>query len=163
MPGPSRKPPRDDPEAAFAAGLRLLARREHSRAEIARKLDQRGFPSSVSGPVTERLLAEGYLSDTRFAASLARHRAGQGYGELRIRAELRQHEIDPGAVADAIAGLDTDWVELARLQLRRHFGAEGGAAAARERMRRHLAQRGFPSSVLREALQSGPESGQNPG
>lgn len=153
MRGPSRNLPRDDPEAAFAAGLRLLARREHSRSEIARKLEQRGFPNSVSGPVAERLAAEGYLSDARFAASLARHRAAQGYGELRIRAELQQHGVEAETLAEAIAGLEVDWAELARGQLRRHFGTEAAeTASAREKMRRYLAQRGFPSSLLREAL-----------
>ncbi len=159
----SRKTPKDDPDAAYAAALRLLARREHSALELRRKLDQRGFAAALITPALERLQGEGYLSDERFAASLARHRADQGYGELRIRAELAQHGVDGSAVERALAELDADWVERALRQARRHFPEPPETGADIARILRHLTQRGFPPGVSRKALADWEESVQKQG
>ncbi|MFO8152937.1 regulatory protein RecX [Thioalkalivibrio sp.] len=159
----SRKAPRDDPDAAYAAGLRLLARREHSGVELGRKLEQRGFAASVAASALGRLRADGYLSEERFARSLALHRADQGYGELRIRAELAHHALSAALVDQALLELDADWVERAMSQARRHFPAfrENGPETARAL--RHLTQRGFPASVARSALARWAESVQEQG
>ncbi len=160
---PSRKAQKDDPDAAYAAALRLLARREHSALELRRKLEQRGFAASLIGSALDRSRQEGYLSDARFAGSLARHRAEQGYGELRIRAELAQHGVEGPAVAQAFAELDDDWVERAVRQVRRHFRTPPQDATETARMLRHLTQRGFPPGVARRALAGWAESVQEQG
>lgn len=134
------------------AALRLLARREHSGLELRRKLHQRGFTETSIGPALERLRADGYLSDTRFAGSLARHRATQGYGDLRIRAELAQHGVGHSVVEQVLEELGADWCEQALAQARRHFVEPPATAGARARVLRHLGQRGFASSVARAAL-----------
>jgi regulatory protein len=159
----NRKALKDDPDAAYTAALRLLARREHSARELGRKLEQRGLAPALIGPALKRLRDDGYLSDERFARSLARHRADQGYGELRICAELAQHGLEGPAVEQAIAELEADWAERALLQARRHFHAPPENAAASARILRHLAQRGFPSGVARKALADWAESVQEPG
>jgi regulatory protein len=148
----SRSAPKDEPEEACAAALRLLVRREHSGPELWRKLQQRGFTAASIGPALERLRAAGHLSDERFAGSLARHRAAQGYGDLRIRAELAQHGIDHAVVEQALEELGADWCEQALAQARRHFLEPPVTAGGRARILRHLAQRGFASSVARAAL-----------
>jgi len=148
----SRSAPRDEPEEAYAAGLRLLARREHSGLELTRKLEQRGFTRASIGPALERLRVAGYLSDARFAGSLARHRAGQGYGDLRIRAELKQHGMERAVVDQALADLGVDWCVQALAQARRHFAEAPATSVARARMMRHLTQRGFASGVASAAV-----------
>ncbi|MBS0001944.1 MAG: regulatory protein RecX [Thioalkalivibrio sp.] len=159
----SRKASKDDPGAAYAAGLRLLARREHSRAELARKLEQRGFAASLVTSALARLRDDGYLSEERFAHSLARHRVDQGYGELRIRAELAHHALSGEVVEQALLELDADWVERALLQARRHFPAFRAKGPEAARALRHLTQRGFPASVARSALARWAESVQEQG
>lgn len=134
------------------AALRLLARREHSAFELTRKLEQRGFTRATIGPGLERLRVAGYLSDARFAGSLARHRAAQGYGDLRIRAELGQHGMGHAVVDQALEELGVDWRAQALAQARRHFADAPETAAARARMLRHLTQRGFAASVASAAL-----------
>jgi len=159
----SRKAPKDEPDAAFAVALRLLSRREHSTVELRRKLDQRGFAAALVTPALERLQGEGYLSDQRFALSLARHRADQGYGQLRIRAELAQHGVDGSALEQALAELDADWVERALRQARRHFLEPPETPTDTARMLRYLTQRGFPPGVARRALADWEESVQKQG
>jgi regulatory protein len=159
----SRKSPGDDPDAAYAAALRLLARREHSSVELRRKLEQRGFAAPLVTSAINRLQGDGYLSEERFAQALARHRADQGYGELRIHAELAQHDVESSTVERALVELDADWVERALRQARRHFPAPPGTGIENARVLRHLTQRGFPSGVARKALTEWVESVQEQG
>jgi regulatory protein len=92
-----RKP--DEPESADEAldevscrerAVGLLARREHSRGELTRKLAARGFDEDVVAATLARLEREGALADGRFTASFIRTRAAKGKGPVRIRAELAE-------------------------------------------------------------------------
>ena len=76
------------------AGLRLLARREHSRHELFNKLTARGFDNRQVEAVIAELVEQGWLCDRRFAESYARQRLQKGYGPNRIAYELRQTGID---------------------------------------------------------------------
>ena len=79
--------------ACTRVALELLARREHSRRELARKLAARGFPSDVVSAVLDQLERTGALADARFTDSFVRSRIGKGQGPQRIRAELAQRGI----------------------------------------------------------------------
>src|SRR5688572_13007666 len=60
--------------------LGFLVRREHSRKELTRKLTSRGLDATEAAAAVERLAGEGWQDDARFAESLVRSRAGNGYG-----------------------------------------------------------------------------------
>ena len=160
---PKRQPPKDDPEEVCAAAVRLLARREHSTSELTRKLKERGFSNGLIEPGLERLREAGYLSDHRFAGSLARHRTAQGYGGLRIHAELSQHGLERTVIDAAIDDLDADWYEQAWVQMQRHFAQPPQTASERARILRYLTQRGFTAEVARAAVARWRESGHEPG
>ena len=120
----------------------LLVRREHSRPELARKLAARGVAADEAAAAIDKMTAAGWQDDTRFAISLARTRAGSGYGPLRIRAELATHRLAPEAIAAAFAALaeagEDDWPALARDLVRRRLGpgvsADANAAAQGRRL-----------------------------
>ncbi len=142
----------EDPlQAVLAAAVRLLARREHSRLELAAKLARRGHPDGLIGQALDRLEDDGSLSDARFAEVYARGRAERGYGPRRIRQELRQRGV-PDAIADAaLAALDVDWRARARAVHRKRFGdAASGDWKARARQLRYLQDRGFDPDFLRD-------------
>lgn len=136
--------------SAYDQALGLLARREHSTRELKTKLRAGGQAGEATDAAIERLQAQHYQDDERFAASLARRRAGQGYGPARIRAELKSHGLRDDAIRAVLAQTDTDWIQSASAQLRRHFGAEAPADAA-ERARRaaFLLRRGFDAATVR--------------
>src|SRR3546814_21124082 len=71
----------------------LLARREHGRVELARKLRQRGAPPELIEQALDRLCEQGLLSESRYLESFVRSRANAGYGPLRIREELAQRGL----------------------------------------------------------------------
>lgn len=141
------------PEAARARALRLLARREHSRAELAAKLAARGHGRAAVAAALEALAAAGLQSDARFAEAYARSRIERGYGPLRIRAELRERGVGEAEAERALAVLAPDWTALAAGARARRFGpALPAEPAERTRQARFLAGRGFPAEVVRAVL-----------
>ena len=152
---------RSKPEAASAAldepactrvAVELLARREHSRVELTRKLGARGFPDDVIAAVLDELERSGSLADARFTDSFVRSRVARGQGPQRIRAELAQRGI---ADADAaLRGAEVDWLETIRAVRRKRFGPDlPRDYAARARQARFLQYRGFSSEQIRAALE----------
>src|SRR3546814_12847456 len=83
------------------------------------------------------MAAEGWQDDARFATSLARMRAGSGYGPIRLRAELGPHGLDEVVIVQAFAALaeagEDDWRRQARNPVRRRFGAAFTRALAPRR------------------------------
>lgn len=133
--------------------MALLARREHSRLELERKLRQRGMDSADLVPVLDELAAAGLQSDARFAEHYARSRAERGYGPLRIRAELQERGIGSAGIAAALATLEGDWTGQARLAREKRFGPNRPAdLKERARQTRFLLQRGFSQEQIRQAL-----------
>jgi len=145
----------DDWSAATveAAAVRLLARREHSRAELVRKLGERGAPGGLVDEVLDSLAARRLQSDARYAEALVSSRAGRGQGPVRIRRELAERGVAAATIDAALEGAGQDWFELARATRRRRFGGDSPAEwNERVRQSRFLEYRGFSSEQIRFAL-----------
>jgi regulatory protein len=135
------------------AAMNLLARREHSGAELRAKLRARGAADAELGAVLERLAADGLQSDARYAESLARSHASRGKGPLRIAAELKARGVDDAVANAALRALDVSWGELAAAARRKRFGdALPATREDRAKQARFLEQRGFAAEHVREAL-----------
>jgi len=131
--------------------LRLLSGREHSRAELARKLAaHEDEPGQLEGILNE-LQGKGFISDERVVESVL-HRRATKLGTGRIRQELQGKGLAPDLVAQAVAGLRSTELERAREIWRRKFGAPPADAAERGKQTRFLAARGFGGDVIRRVL-----------
>lgn len=139
-----------DKPSAYNKALGLLARREHSRRELKLKLRQKGYESDEAGAALDRLGEQHYQDDDRFAEMLVRSRAAQGYGPMRLRAELKSHGLSDVRIRAVLDGAEVDWDANALAQLRRRFGT-GSAPDHEERARRaqFLLRRGFPAATVR--------------
>ena len=131
--------------------MRLLARREHSRAELARKL----APHAESAEALERLLdalaQKKQLSDERYAEARARQLARK-YGAARIAHDLRAKGIAEETAAGASAGAGGDEIERAREILRRKYSFPAATLEERARRARFLQSRGFSYEVIRRVV-----------
>ena len=136
-----------------AAAVRLLARREHSRVELQRKLAERGIPAELVDAVLDSLATRRLQSDERYAESLLASRIGRGQGPARIRRELAERGVEPARIDAALEAAAADWSRLARETRRRRFGSElPGEWNERVRQSRFLEYRGFTSEQIRAAL-----------
>jgi regulatory protein len=141
----------DTPGELKARALRYLARREHSRAELARKLAPRAASAEALEQLLEALAAKKQLSDERYAEGRA-HQLARKYGAARIRADLRSKGVAEEVVARIAAG---DELERARVILARKYRFAAGTPGERARRMRFLQGRGFSHDTIRKLVSSG--------
>ena len=140
--------------------LRLLSQREHSRAELVRKLSPHEEVPGELAQVLDDLHAKGFIDEARVLESVVNHRASK-LGNGRIKQELQAKGIAPGAVAQAMLDLKDSELERAKGVWQRKFGAPAADANERAKHYRFLLTRGFSSEVVRKVVkQSGaPDEG----
>ncbi|VXC86691.1 recombination regulator RecX [Pseudomonas sp. 9Ag] len=142
----------DSPAAVRRAAMDLLARREHGRMELSRKLRSRGAPPDLIEPALEKLADEGLLSEARYLESFVRMRANAGYGPLRIREELTQRGLPREEIEQALRDSGFDWNEQLREVWLRKFGELPGNQRERARQGRFLSYRGYPLDSIGRLL-----------
>ncbi len=133
--------------------MRLLAAREHSRCELARKLAKRGLPQTVIDQTLDRLLAEGALDESRLVAQYVAERIEKGFGPLKIQAELQAKGVDEELIEEHLRPLAELWPQvIARVYVRRFGDAPPKDHADYARRARFLAQRGFTPESIQHLL-----------
>ncbi|MBL8471329.1 MAG: recombination regulator RecX [Rhodocyclaceae bacterium] len=129
--------------------LRMIAQREHSRAELARKLAAHGEPDEIVS-LLDALAADGYLSDTRYAESYVAARASR-LGDLRLAHELEQRGVNAEAIEQALASTESETARLKKIWQSR-FGKPPGDRTEWARQARFLQARGFTHDRIRALL-----------
>jgi regulatory protein len=133
--------------------MTLLANREHSRAELARKLAGHGFDSAAVDETLAYLAETGLLDEGRLADVYVAERLHKGFGPLRIRQELRGKGLSDDLIAPHLALDDRDWLGLIAATHDKRFGPVApGDAKERARRGRFLEYRGFPPDLIARFL-----------
>ena len=135
------------PESAAelkARALRHLARREHSRAELERKLAPHAESAGQLQALLDQLELKKQLSNERFAEQRA-HVLARKYGPARIRHDLKAKGISPELVDRVSAAGE---LETARAILQRKYRAPAATREECARRARFLQGRGFSSDVI---------------
>ncbi len=131
--------------------LRLLARREHSRAELAGKLRAYASPEEELEALLEDLSRRRLLSDERYAESRA-HALSRKYGAARIAHELRAKGLDKGLAEQTAKAARATEVERAREVWRRKFRVAPTTREQRAKQMRFLQSRGFSFDAIRSVV-----------
>jgi regulatory protein len=125
-----------------ARALRLLARREHSRDELRRKL----APHIAEGEDVDALLDElrqrGWLSDVRFAEQTIRAKARR-FGPFKLAQQLRARGVDEEAIAAAFHAAGADGQSSLEAVWKTRFREMPGDERELARQVRFLQGRGF--------------------
>ena len=131
-----------------------MARREHSRHELARKLA--GADRDELAALLDELEAKNWLSDRRFAESyVADHRRREG--AVKLAHALRQRGIAEDLIVDVLSALnaghgDESEVARARNVWRKKFAAPPNSPSERAKQMRFLQGRGFSIETIRRAM-----------
>lgn len=134
--------------------LRLLAGREHSRAELEKKLGPHEEEPGELQRALDELQAKGFISDQRVVESVIHRRAAR-LGTGRVKQELQAKGIGADVMADALEGLRGTEVQRAREVWRKKFGEPAEDPAGRARQMRFLASRGFGAEAIRRVVSGG--------
>jgi regulatory protein len=127
-----------------ARALRLLARREHTRAELERKLSPHAGSSEAVDVLISELRTKNQLSEARFAEERARQ-LSRKYGAARIRQDLKSK----GVSEELIERVSSDGeLERARAILERKYREPAATREEKAKRMRFLQSRGFSSEVI---------------
>ncbi len=140
----------DTPVELRARALRLLARREHSRAELGRKLSGHAETPEALELLLIDLEKRKQLSDERYAEERVRS-LSRKYGAARIRQDLKAKGVDRETIERVSAEGE---LERARGILARKYREPAATREERARRMRFLQSRGFSSDVIRSLLSS---------
>lgn len=131
--------------------LRYLAGREHSRAELERKLKAHEETPGQLAQVLDELQAKDFISEARVVESVI-HRRASRFGAARIKYELLNKGLGAEAVAEAVNRLKGSELERAQVIWRKKFDGPAPDAAGRAKQMRFLAARGFGGDVIRRVV-----------
>jgi regulatory protein len=131
--------------------MRLLARREHSRVELGRKLAAHAEDSAEVEAVLDELQNRGWLSDERFTEQMVQVRRGK-FGSARIVHELREKGVGDALIASTLSGLKVGELDAARAVWAKKFGELPVDAKERAKQIRFLMSRGFRQETISKVL-----------
>ena len=131
--------------------LRLLASREHSRAELERKLQAHETAPGELAQALDELQAKGFINEARVVQSVV-HRRAERLGTQRVRAELNAKGLPAELVAEAVDELRATEEARAREVWRRKFGQPAADPHERARQMRFLTTRGFSADAIRRVV-----------
>jgi regulatory protein len=131
--------------------LRLLSQREHSRAELERKLAAHEELPGELAKALDELQARDFINDGRAVDSLINRRAGK-LGSARIRQELATKGLSGEAVAEALESLKDTEFSRAHEVWRKKFGDAPKDPQEKAKHMRFLITRGFSAEVVRRVV-----------
>lgn len=145
--------------------VNYLSRRDHSHKELKRKLLQVSFQKSGKTLEPERTVELiddclnrarelGYLDENRFAEMLIRSRQGRGYGPVRIKMELAEHQI---CTDESQFGLDESeslWVDnIVEAIVRKSRWHDLETPVVKQKVLRHFYNKGFSQDQIVQAIE----------
>jgi len=131
--------------------LNYLARREHTRKELARKLAPHTEDEAEIAALLEDFQQRGWLSEQRFVEQVVHARSGR-YGSRYIAHELREKGVSDEAIATTLSQLKENDLETARTVWAKKFGKPPEDAKDRAKQMRFLQSRGFGLDVIGKLL-----------
>lgn len=133
----------------MTAAVALLARREHSQAELKERLARRCDDMSVVDKTLAKLVEQGLQSDERFCEHFVRYRINQGKGPFVIRSDLRQKGLSEDLVQQHLDFDDDFWSEKAEAVFSKKFGySPVEEQKERAKRLRFMVSRGFPAHLV---------------
>ena len=138
-----RSKPKNSPELTpRGRALRLLARREHSRAELERKLAIHVEDKAELSALLDELTTQGWISETRVVEQLVHAKRGR-YGPARLRQLLLAKGVSAELISPALSKLKSGELSAARSVWSRKFRALPQSREERAKQVRFLQGRGF--------------------
>ena len=132
----------------YAAALKMLMRREHSKLELRQKLNLKDFDDAVINDSISLLAEQKYQSDERFSEAFILMRFNQGKGPIKISMELKSRGITEFDLTSF------NWFELAKDVKYKKFGdSKFLDYKEKSKQKRFLQSRGFGFDEIHQAFQ----------
>lgn len=137
--------------SAKAAAANMIGSRALSKRELTRRLIRKGNDESDAQAAADWLEDIGAVDDAGYAAALARHYGGKGYGPARVREELRRRGVDRSLWDGALEEMP-EAAEILDGLIRKKCRGELSDPKEKKRVSDGLLRRGFVWSDIRAAM-----------
>jgi regulatory protein len=131
--------------------LGYLARRDHTRLELTRKLAQASYPQEEIDPLLDDFVQRGWLSNQRFAENYVQQKQ-QRFGTLKLAHELRSRGIDDSTIQQALSTAKETELEHANQVWKKRFGSPPVNVLEKAKQVRFLQGRGFSPEIIRRTI-----------
>ena len=131
--------------------LRYLSHREHSRQELRKKLLPYAQDDQELDAVLDKLEKQKFLSDARYAQSIARRKSDR-YGSALIVESLRQQGVDQHIIEDVKSDLKASEIDRLYELWQKKFGVYAQDAVQRSKQIRYLASKGFAIGLINQVV-----------
>lgn len=140
-----------DPASLRQRALGYLARREHSRAELVRKLEQAGFDTGDIQALLDEFEQKNWLSDQRFAESYVADHCARA-GSVKLAYDLRQRGVPAPIIEKLMRDICESELDRARDVWKKKFGSPPADESEKARHFRFMQSRGFAPEVARRVI-----------
>ena len=135
-----------DPSTALVKARAYCAKQERCRAELRLKLLAWEVEEEKTDALLAQLEKEGFLNEGRYAEHFAISKLRQnGWGRIKIRAALRQKQVEDDEITNAIGSIDTD-------EYHRTAQRIAGKRKDPDKVRKLMTGRGFERDVIDRVL-----------
>ncbi|WP_281970125.1 MULTISPECIES: recombination regulator RecX [unclassified Polynucleobacter] len=128
-------------------GIRYLSMREHSEAEIRKKLHPYAENEEELNNVIHRLKIKNFLSNERFSESLI-HKKAKTFGNHRLAQELRKHDLEPEIISKHLLDLKKTESKRAYEVWLKKFGTLAKEPKDLAKQIRFMVSRGFDQEIV---------------
>lgn len=153
-PARAQGPDADPAEVARTIGLRLLDRKDRTRAEFISALVRRGVDAEIAESLATRFEQVGLIDDRRYARAYAESRQqSRRISATAVRRELRQRGVGAEAMDEVDEALSDDHEVALDYARRRAQQLSGFDRPVRyRRLAGALGRRGFSPHVIHDVL-----------
>jgi regulatory protein len=146
----------DPLDVALTRAYRDLGRREHSVAELRRRLERAATEPEVVDQVLAILAEQGYIDDARYARIFVEDRRNlDGWGEQRIRERLKLAGIERDTIDQALGdGGRAAELAAATAQLQRRWRRPPVDDRERQRAFGQLIRLGYEPELVYDAIRA---------
>ena len=128
-------------------GIRYLSMREHSEAEIRRKLHSYAESEEELNTVINQLKIKNFLSNERFSESLIYKKANT-LGNHRLAQEFRKHDLEPEIISKHLLDLKKSESKRAYEVWLKKFGTLAKEPKDLAKQIRFMISRGFDQEIV---------------
>jgi len=131
--------------------IRLVARREHTRLELTKKLIVRGFERGDVDTLLNYFEEKGWLDERRYIDIFLRAKRCR-YGSLKLIRELEVRGISRDLIEEVRPGIQSGELDAAQGVWQKRFGVQPKNSTELAKQIRFMQSRGFEQEVIKSVV-----------
>lgn len=135
----------------------LCAASEQCVSDIRAKVLKKGFSPEVADRIIDYLVSNRYIDEVRYAKAFTADKVRFScWGRIKIRMHLRAKHVDDSSISEGLLYIDEkQYAEsLGRVLEAKARTLDMSEIADRRKLYRHLASRGYESSLIVQAIRN---------